>query len=107
MDLLTFFAFKQYAFHDDNLRSIMKRMSQADEHAFQMDIKKIDWIEYLHTMVLGMRLYIAKDEINTIPTAKKRMRKLVVAHFLLKYALFAFIIYYSCTTIFTLVSNHL
>lgn len=52
-------------------------MSKLDQSLFRFDVAKLDWNEYFKKHVLGIRLYIIKDPMDTVPEAQKRNTKSV------------------------------
>lgn len=96
-------------FIENNLRSVIDRMSTADARSFQMDIKLIDWHEYLRRMYFGVRLYFLKEDPSNIPLAKKRMRRMFIINTIVKQSFLWFSLYYLCTTLmnFVMIRFHL
>lgn len=104
-DLLTFFVLHKFSFEENNLRSVLKRMSTADSLAFPADVKNIDWYEFLRRLILGMRLYTANDHSSTLPAARKRLVKLKIVHYLLKDTVLLYLLYYLCTRLIDFVMS--
>ncbi|XP_015367357.1 PREDICTED: putative fatty acyl-CoA reductase CG5065 [Diuraphis noxia] len=82
-EVVAYFALQSWMFHDNNTTSLMKKMSKLDQSLFRFDMTKLDWNEYFKNHVLGIRLYIVKDSIDTIPEAIKRNKKLYMIHYTL------------------------
>lgn len=68
-------------------------MSLADKQAFPIDSADIDWKEFHNQMILGLRLYMFKEDMDTLPEARKRLKKLKFFYLLCKYLVFFGIIY--------------
>lgn len=82
INVITYFSLKSWTFRDNNTRSLAKRMSKLDQSLFQMDMNNLDWDEYFQAHVFGIRLYILKDPLESIPEGIKRAKKLVNHHFI-------------------------
>lgn len=76
-EVISYFSLQSWTFHDDNTRSLIKKMSKLDQSLFKFDISKLSWNEYFKKHVLGIRLYIIKDTIDSVPEALKRTKKSV------------------------------
>jgi hypothetical protein len=76
-EVISYFSLQSWTFHDDNTRSLIKKMSKLDQSLFKFDISKLNWIEYFKKHVLGIRLYIIKDTMDSVPEALKRTKKSV------------------------------
>jgi fatty acyl-CoA reductase len=69
--LVKYFTQREWMYHDRNLRSLLARLTPEDRGIFNFDIKQVNWNEYLESCVEGLRQYILKDQINTLPIARK------------------------------------
>jgi fatty acyl-CoA reductase len=66
-----YFCQREWMYHDTNLRSLLAKLTPEDRDIFNFDIKQVNWNEYLESCVKGLRQYILKDQINTLPAARK------------------------------------
>lgn len=64
-----------------NTQELWKNMSPVDQETFFFNLEELDWKAYIHTALLGMRFYIAKDDPSTIPYSLKRQKVLKVIHY--------------------------
>ncbi|KAL1502815.1 hypothetical protein ABEB36_007906 [Hypothenemus hampei] len=71
-----FFSTTQFSISVDNTLKLLKRMSFADKQMFNCDIKTIDWESYFTNYVKGLRCYLVKDPMDTIPQGRKHYNKL-------------------------------
>nr|XP_024217276.1 fatty acyl-CoA reductase wat-like [Halyomorpha halys] len=79
-DLLSFFAMNQWDFERDNTKTLWKSLSETDKQLFPFDMKSLDFNSYLNSYVDGMRLYLGKDDVSTIPRARRINKLRYVAH---------------------------
>ncbi|KAL5239952.1 hypothetical protein ACI65C_007362 [Semiaphis heraclei] len=82
-EVIAYFALQSWTFHSNNTTSLIKNMSKLDQSLFSFDMTKLDWNEYFKKHVLGIRLYIVKDPLDTIPKGLKRAKKLYMIHYTL------------------------
>jgi fatty acyl-CoA reductase len=66
-----YFGKTEWIYHDTNLRSLLEKLTPEDRDIFTFDIKQVKWNDYLGNCVKGLRQYVLKDPINTLPTARK------------------------------------
>lgn len=72
--LVKYFGDREWKFHDTNVRSLLAKLTPEDCDIFGFDIKKLNWNEYLESCVKGVRQYILKDDLSTLPQARKRYK---------------------------------
>jgi alcohol-forming fatty acyl-CoA reductase len=69
------FTLNTWNFSDQNVVNLFKKMSAADQEIFKIDLAKLNWESYLTDFYMGIRKFILKDEIATVPAAKKRYNR--------------------------------
>lgn len=74
---LAFFANKQWEFNDRNTRTLWKDLSKADQKIFFFGIKDMSWDYYARACGLGLRLYLLKDDLDTLKDARIKWKKYV------------------------------
>ncbi|EFX77101.1 hypothetical protein DAPPUDRAFT_54566 [Daphnia pulex] len=70
-----FFFSKQWKFISKNSDGIWSKMSAKDRQIFYFNVRDINWRAYFETYILGTRRFILKDDISTLPEAKKNVAK--------------------------------
>lgn len=76
-DVISYFSLKSWKFNDNNTRSLIQKLSKLDQTLFSFDLNKLSWDEYFKKHVLGIRMYIIKDPLETLPEGRKRNQKSV------------------------------
>ncbi|XP_015435285.1 PREDICTED: putative fatty acyl-CoA reductase CG5065 [Dufourea novaeangliae] len=84
MDVLNYFTTKTWKFSNDNFKAVLNKMSPEDRENFACDIARIDWDHYFRTYVRGVRVYLIKDPLDTLPQARVRWQRLYWIHQALK-----------------------
>ncbi|KAJ8932099.1 hypothetical protein NQ314_014951 [Rhamnusium bicolor] len=74
-DILTYFALRTFKYKSQNIRNLIIKLSDRDKKLFFFDLKELDWDEFLQTYFYGIRLYIFKESIDTLPEAKKKLKR--------------------------------
>ncbi|CAH1721740.1 fatty acyl-CoA reductase wat-like [Aphis gossypii] len=91
-EVISYFSLQSWTFHDNNTKSLAAKLSKLDQSLFKFDAAKLDWNEYFKKHVLGIRLYIIKDTMDSVPEAVKRNKKLYLIHYTLLSILTALLI---------------
>lgn len=73
--VLAFFSSKQFHFADDNVQNLCRSISRKDQEIFPFDIADLDWDYFAQGHLLGLRVYLVKDDIDTLPKARLRWRR--------------------------------
>lgn len=73
--VLTYFTLNSWIFHDNNTTTLIDGLSKQDKSLFMFDAAKIDWDTYMKKYMIGIRTYIIKDPIETIPEGLKHRKK--------------------------------
>jgi fatty acyl-CoA reductase len=66
-----YFCERDWIYNDTNVRSLLEKLTPEDRDIFNFDIKQVNWNDYLGNCVKGLRQYVLKDPISTLPTARK------------------------------------
>ncbi len=73
-DKIEFFRRRKWLFRIDNTRNLWKNISPEDKELFCFDIDRVNWERYTHSFLLGARVYMLKDDIHTLPAARKKFK---------------------------------
>ncbi|GFG36354.1 hypothetical protein Cfor_05961 [Coptotermes formosanus] len=72
--IVGYFSVNGWMYQDKNMRSLLAKLTPEDRDIFSFDIKQINWNKYLENCVMGVRIYILKDDLSTVPQARKRYK---------------------------------
>lgn len=75
MSCLDFFMTHQWRFVSKNPLKLLERLSERDRKLFYFDVREIDWSVYMERYVLGARRFILKDDMSTVPAAKRNLNR--------------------------------
>ncbi|KAM3955075.1 putative fatty acyl-CoA reductase CG5065 [Aphomia sociella] len=96
LSVLQYYTTKEWYFKNDNFKSLQTRLSKEDNDTFFTDLSSLNANEYLRDYVLGARRFCCKEEMSTLPRARKlaRIRYILdVIVQILFYGLMAWLIY--------------
>ena len=72
----TFFAMHEWHFDTTNVKELIKEVNAADDgELFNIDIRTMNWDDYLKNYMLGIRKFILKDDLRTLSDARKKVKK--------------------------------
>lgn len=57
------------------MKKLWGKMNDTDREIFAFDMKNVLWIRYFKRYILGIREYLLKDPLATIPSAVKRQHR--------------------------------
>lgn len=77
MDVIEYFSMRQWEFQMDNMNGVWKALTPRDQELFNFDMAKLDWDNFLHHYYRGIRQYLLKDPMDTIPEASARWKRYV------------------------------
>lgn len=90
--VIGYFALREWKFHNENTQSLFKELCEADKQMFDFNLKDLIWKEYISSYVKGIRVYLLKDPMDTIPAGLKKHYKLKVMHYLFSSILLAVVL---------------
>lgn len=74
-DVISFFATNEWMFTNNNIQRMWTRLSNRDQELFNFNMKTMDWVEYLHHYISGMRKYLLKDDMSTVEAARRKWNR--------------------------------
>lgn len=74
-DILAYFANKEWTFVNDRLMMLWQTLDSQDKELFNFDVNQISWEYFSQAHCLGLRVYLVKDDIHTLPAARKKWEK--------------------------------
>lgn len=80
INALEYFMLRDWTFSNLNVRNLWSSLKPVDQQAFQFDISELDWQEYILYYQMGCKKFIMKEDLSSLPTAKKTLRILYWLH---------------------------
>lgn len=75
MNVIEFFAMRQWDYQQDNLINMWNRLTDKDKDIFFFDMSQLDWDLFLQHYFRGIRQYLLNDPLETIPEALVRWNR--------------------------------
>ncbi|XP_047370398.1 fatty acyl-CoA reductase wat-like [Vespa velutina] len=74
-DLLSYFCINEKTFTNERWNELLRKLTPEDRELFFCDMKDLVWNTYFETYFTGVRKYILKDPIETVPQARIKRRR--------------------------------
>ncbi|XP_018343278.1 PREDICTED: fatty acyl-CoA reductase 2-like [Trachymyrmex septentrionalis] len=78
---IAYFSTQQWQFNNDAVVKLWSRVTPADRQIFNFNMSNLNWELYLENMMPGLRLYLAKDPMDTLDEGREKFRRLKVYHY--------------------------
>ena len=90
--LCVYFANHEWSFSNNNIHEMWDRMNEIDKNKFNFDMKTVQWPQYLRNYTKGLKTYLLKESLSTLPEAKARVKRyaILVANSVSLIAIFRF-----------------
>ncbi|XP_007941384.1 fatty acyl-CoA reductase 2 [Orycteropus afer afer] len=88
LSMLEYFINRSWDWSTYNTEMLMFELSPEDQKLFNFDVRHLNWMEYIENYVLGIKMYLLKEDMAKIPEAKQHFKKLRNIHYLFNTALF-------------------
>ncbi|XP_043477414.1 fatty acyl-CoA reductase wat-like isoform X1 [Leptopilina heterotoma] len=93
MGVIAYFSSQEWNFHSDSNQALFKKLNSLDRQKFDFDLNDLDWENYMHYHVRGLRLFVLKDTMDTIEEGKIHYRRLRIAHYAVVTAVFCLLVW--------------
>ncbi|XP_014218670.1 fatty acyl-CoA reductase wat-like [Copidosoma floridanum] len=79
--VISYFSTQQWEFGNGNVLALWQRTSPVDRKKFYFNLDTLDWDDFFFHHVRGLRVYIMKDPLSSVPQGRRRYRRLRIAHY--------------------------
>uniref|UniRef100_A0AC34QVW2 Fatty acyl-CoA reductase n=1 Tax=Panagrolaimus sp. JU765 TaxID=591449 RepID=A0AC34QVW2_9BILA len=76
IETLHFFTTRGWNFDTKNLLFLWNSIDDEDKKIFNFDVRQIIWDDYMFDYVMGIKVYLLKENIDNLPTARSNLAKL-------------------------------
>ncbi|XP_028177308.1 fatty acyl-CoA reductase wat-like [Ostrinia furnacalis] len=80
-EVLAYFALKQWKFYNRNTQNLFSELCDADKRLFDFDMSNLNWNDYFYSYVRGIRVYLLKDPLDTVPKSVTKHTRLRYLHY--------------------------
>ncbi|KAI8433277.1 hypothetical protein MSG28_015341 [Choristoneura fumiferana] len=71
---------KAWRFTDHGVRAMWGALDADDRVVFPFNIAEMSWDYHAETFLVGLRVYLVKDDLSTLPEARKKWTRLYYLH---------------------------
>ncbi|KAK6644997.1 hypothetical protein RUM43_001273 [Polyplax serrata] len=73
--IISYFCLNQFKFEEKTPMIVWNKMSDRDKEIFYFNIADLNWTDYLDQYLKGLRVYLAKDDMSTLPEGRRKAVK--------------------------------
>jgi fatty acyl-CoA reductase len=73
--VISYFSTRDWKVTNTNVQELWQKLDEDDRKLFDFNIDELDWDKYIYTYVRGIRLYLLKDDMSTLPAAIARYKR--------------------------------
>ena len=84
---LEYFMLRDWTFHTTKTQNLWKTLTPTDQGIYHFDVADLDWGDYIESYQKGCKQFIMKEDLSTIPYAKKVVNRLHILHRLVQLAM--------------------
>ncbi|GLV38329.1 waterproof [Carabus blaptoides fortunei] len=77
--ILSYFSNNEWLFTNNNVQQLWQTLDVTDKKLFHFSMADMDWLEYFRNYTLGLRVYLYKDDVSTLPAARRKQLRFFVA----------------------------
>lgn len=70
--ILKYYSNKEWTFTNNRVLELWETLNSQDKELFNFDIYQLSWDYFSQAHCLGLRVYLVKDDIHTLPEARKK-----------------------------------
>lgn len=75
--MLQYYTTRPWVFHNDKLKKLYGGLNETDKRLFSIDWNSFNADEYMLNFVLGVRKYCVHEDLDTLPKARRTLRRFV------------------------------
>ncbi|XP_049794385.1 putative fatty acyl-CoA reductase CG5065 [Schistocerca nitens] len=100
---LEFFVMREWDFETAQTEALRSRLAAEGGALLPFDPRLIDWERYFGHFVCGVRRFLLKDDLDSVPAARLRYRRLLWLHQCVKMAALLVVLAVACAIIYAVV----
>lgn len=97
-----YFMFTTFDWNHKNVSNLLKRLPESDQEWLDFDMEQVEWRTYYYNSIKGIRQYLIRDPIETLPAAREKQRRLRIAHLIVTWGFKALMFYLGVTLLYVL-----
>lgn len=81
MDVLSYFSLREFNFSNKNVQTLWTKLNDTDKQLFEFNMDLFDFEADTQSYIEGLRIYLLKDPLETVPAGIRKYKKLRIAHY--------------------------
>jgi len=73
---LEYFTTHEWKWTNNNVLSLQNQQTKADRDVFNFNVGEVHWPDFIDNYVKGTRQYVFKEDMSSLPAARKQLRRL-------------------------------
>ncbi|XP_042907021.1 putative fatty acyl-CoA reductase CG5065 [Parasteatoda tepidariorum] len=73
---LEYFTTHEWTFNSSNVSNLLEKLSPQDKKEFNFDIESLHWPTYIEEYILGIRQFLLKEDLSSLPSARKSLKRI-------------------------------
>lgn len=78
LKLLQYYTTKDWDFRNERFQEMSDKLNSTDQEIFDTSVSQVNWDVYISDYIRGMRTYILGESDETLPYARKVLRRLYI-----------------------------
>lgn len=78
LKLLQYYTTKDWDFRNESFQEMSDKLNSTDQEIFDTSVSQVNWDIYISDYIRGMRTYILGESDETLPYARKVLRRLYI-----------------------------
>lgn len=78
LKLLQYYTTKDWDFRNERFQEMSDKLNSTDQEIFDTSVSQVNWDIYISDYIRGMRTYILGESDETLPYARKVLRRLYI-----------------------------
>lgn len=97
LKILQYYTTKRWIFKNDRLEKLKFKLNDQDQEIFDFTAEQINWETYHYNYIIGIRLYLLKEGLDTLPKARIINRRLYILDRITTFIFYAFLFWFLWT----------
>jgi fatty acyl-CoA reductase len=76
VDSLHYFTTRGWDFEAKNIIDLWNSIDPEDQKIFNFDIRQVNWNDYLFDIIMGVKVYLLKEDIENLPEARNKLARM-------------------------------
>lgn len=94
LETLQYYTTKTWNFKNDRLEKLQRKLNSRDQEKFELFLEQVCWEEYILNYIMGMRLFIIKESLESMPQCKRTLRRLYILDRIVTYFFYGIIFWF-------------